>query len=93
MVITFEFSIRTLGWGKISSVTLGFILGGAVSNLIDRVTRGAVVDFVRLHFQDKLSWPTFNLADVSITLGSVTLAVALFKWKFKKTLLVKPKVN
>jgi signal peptidase II len=65
--------LRSAGW----AVTLGLLLGGAVGNLIDRLTRapgvgrGAVVDFIHLpHFA------TFNLADSAITVGAC-LAVLL----------------
>ncbi len=44
----------------------GLIAGGAVGNLIDRVRIGAVTDFI-----DPPLWPTFNVADVAITLGAV----------------------
>ena len=49
---------------------LGAALGGATGNLIDRVWRGAVVDFIDLRV-----WPVFNLADASIVGGIV---VALY---------------
>jgi signal peptidase II len=49
---------------------LGVILGGAVGNLIDRLRfDGAVVDFIGF-----LGWPSFNLADAAIVLGTVALA-------------------
>ena len=48
---------------------LGVILGGAVGNLIDRLRfDGAVVDFIGLY-----SWPSFNLADAAIVVGTVLL--------------------
>lgn len=56
---------------------LGLVLGGACSNLGDRIFRGrggAVVDFVHLGF-----WPTFNLADAAIVCGCVVLGVALLR--------------
>jgi signal peptidase II len=43
---------------------LGLALGGAASNVYDRLRRGAVMDFVDLGW-----WPVFNLADVAITTG------------------------
>jgi signal peptidase II len=57
-------------------VGLGLLLGGALSNLGDRLFRhhhGAVVDFIQLVSW----WPTFNVADASITVGAVTVVVAL----------------
>jgi len=49
---------------------LGIILGGAVGNLIDRLRfDGAVVDFIGLY-----GWPSFNVADAAIVIGTVILA-------------------
>ena len=60
------------GWP--TALAGGLILGGALGNLIDRLTRGEVVDFVNLPF-----WPAFNLADVGITLGVLALAVIVIR--------------
>lgn len=49
------------------------ILAGAFGNLQDRITRGYVVDFVRLHWRDDWSWPIFNLADSFISVGMAIL--------------------
>jgi signal peptidase II len=46
----------------------GLLVGGALGNIFDRVRDGAVTDFIKLPW-----WPAFNLADVSITLGVLTL--------------------
>jgi signal peptidase II len=57
-------------------VALSLVLGGALGNLVDRVfrapgfLRGAVVDFV-----DVGSFPTFNVADASITIGAILVVV------------------
>lgn len=53
-------------------VGLGLILGGAASNLLDRVRFGGVVDFL-----DFRIWPVFNAADSCITVGAVLLAWVL----------------
>jgi len=50
----------------------GLLIGGATGNLIDRVTEGAVVDYVDLPW-----WPAFNLADVAITFGVLALLYVL----------------
>ncbi len=52
-------------------VAFSLILGGAIGNLIDRVTLGYVIDFI-----DFRIWPVFNLADSAITIGA---AVIFFK--------------
>jgi len=57
---------------------LGMILGGAAGNLVDRVRLGYVVDFLDLHWRGH-HWPTFNVADIGITVGvALLLADMLF---------------
>jgi signal peptidase II len=56
-------------------VALALLASGASGNLIDRIRRGEVVDFVHLHVGPVLRWATFNVADVLITFGLVLLAV------------------
>jgi signal peptidase II len=55
-------------------VAVGLLSGGAIGNLADRVRAGAVTDYV-----DVLSWPNFNLADVSITAGVLLLALCYLR--------------
>jgi signal peptidase II len=50
----------------------GLLLGGALGNMIDRAREGAVTDFIDLPL-----WPAFNVADVAITVGVLTLLLAL----------------
>jgi signal peptidase II len=57
------------GTNTFRQVLLGMILGGAVSNGIDRAVAGRVVDFIDLHW-----WPVFNVADMAIVVG-IALAV------------------
>ena len=53
---------------------LGLILGGAIGNLIDRARLGYVVDFLDLYWRGH-HWPTFNVADVGISVGVGLLVV------------------
>ncbi len=55
--------------------TLGLQLGGAIGNLVDRLRRGSVVDFIDLNFWPLHEWPVFNLADSSIVAGVALLAL------------------
>jgi signal peptidase II len=50
----------------------GLLIGGAAGNLIDRVREGAVTDFI-----DFPAWPAFNVADIAITFGVLTLIYVL----------------
>jgi len=50
---------------------LSLVMGGAVGNFVDRLIRGYVIDFIDWHWRDApgLRWPTFNVADVAISVG------------------------
>lgn len=61
-------------------IALGLQLGGAIGNLIDRLRRGSVVDFIDLNFWPLRRWPVFNLADTSIVAG-VTLLALMMVWE------------
>ena len=52
------------------------LLAGIVGNLTDRARLGYVIDFIDLHARS-YHWPTFNVADASITLGALLLAYDL----------------
>ena len=57
---------------RLAAIALGLIIGGAVGNAIDRLTYGAVADFVLLHASTatwSFYWYVFNLADVAIVAG------------------------
>ena len=50
----------------------GMLVGGALGNLIDRLSSGSVIDFIKLP-----AWPAFNVADMSITFGVIALVLVL----------------
>ena len=61
------------------AVALGFVMGGAAGNVIDRVRFGAVADFLDFH-AFSYHWPAFNVADSAITVGAIALiADSLFR--------------
>lgn len=51
------------------------VIGGAMSNAMDRLLRGHVVDFIQWHWRDHY-WPAFNLSDSAIVLGAIAIALA-----------------
>jgi signal peptidase II len=71
------------------SFSLALVLGGAVGNLVDRVTLGYVVDFVDVYLPGgcgfavkwfpRCHWPAFNVADSAIFLGAIGLIVDTFR--------------
>ena len=59
------------------------VVGGALGNIIDRVRQGAVTDFLDLYWRD-WHWPTFNVADIAITLGAVLILAASLPLRRRK---------
>ena len=57
---------------RLQPLALALVLGGALGNVIDRLSRGAVVDFLYFHI-DRHYWPAFNVADSAISIGVVLM--------------------
>jgi hypothetical protein len=55
-------------------VALALVLGGALGNLVDRVTTGQVVDFIDIGW-GRWHWPVFNVADSAVSIGVVLFAL------------------
>jgi signal peptidase II len=53
-------------------IPTGLLVGGAIGNLIDRIARGSVIDFIKLPH-----WDAFNFADTAITFGVIALVVVI----------------
>jgi signal peptidase II len=62
---------------KVLPIAIALILGGAIGNLIDRVVLGYVVDFIHVYYNNS-HFPAFNLADSSITLGTILMLIDTF---------------
>ena len=56
----------------VDKILFSFVLGGALGNFYDRVMYYAVPDFIDIHYQN-FHWFTFNMADIFITIGIITL--------------------
>ena len=59
---------------RILLIALSLVVGGAVGNLIDRVSSGAVTDFIDVYVGSH-HWPSFNVADSAISIGIVLMAL------------------
>ncbi|MBE0448343.1 MAG: signal peptidase II [Actinobacteria bacterium] len=57
---------------RLTTISLGLVLGGAIGNLIDRAISGRVTDFIDFRF-----WPVFNVADSVIVIGVILLSLNL----------------
>ena len=76
LAVTLAALVLVIGWFAFNRdrpfawLAVGLLAGGAIGNLIDRLARDGVIDFI-----DFPAWPSFNVADIAITLGAVTLAL------------------
>ena len=64
--------------GKVNKIALSLVIGGSIGNLIDRILRGAVVDFLDFKIFG-YNYPIFNLADTFIVLGVFLLLISMFR--------------
>jgi len=62
---------------KLLKISLSLILAGALGNLIDRIFRGYVIDFLDFSIKS-WHWPSFNVADSCISVGALLLIFILF---------------
>lgn len=64
---------------KLLRYSLALIIAGALGNLIDRLANRFVVDFILLHYKDVYYFPTFNVADMLVVVGTILLAICILK--------------
>lgn len=64
---------------KILRISLALIVSGAMGNLIDRVWYKYVVDFIMLHYKNIYYFPTFNVADMLVVIGTMLLVIYMMK--------------
>jgi len=89
VAITIALTTGILVWmmrstSRLEAAGLGAIAGGAIGNIVDRVSRGAVVDYLDLHVAG-WHWPAFNLADVGIVIGALAVtAASLLEWRTRE---------
>lgn len=74
----FYYAIRHLPENqRLIRVLLGFQVGGALGNVIDRIQQGYVTDFVKIGVPGFYYWPNFNIADSSIVCSVIALAIVI----------------
>ena len=77
LIIIFLLSFIRNESSILSKLSISFIIGGALGNVLDRFIYGAVVDFISLHAKG-FSWYIFNIADMFIVLGVILFILSQF---------------
>ncbi|MGH4050428.1 MAG: signal peptidase II [Clostridium sp.] len=64
---------------KFIRISFALIISGALGNLYDRMFYKYVVDFILVHYKDVYYFPTFNIADSLVVVGTLILAISIVK--------------
>jgi signal peptidase II len=64
---------------KLLKTSIALIISGALGNLFDRLYYKYVVDFIMFHYKDAYYFPTFNVADMMVVIGTALLVLYLLK--------------
>lgn len=77
LLITFIITILTKSKKLDDKIKTGLllILAGGISNLLDRLLRGYVIDYIDIN--EIINYPVFNIADVSIVCGAIIIIVRI----------------
>jgi signal peptidase II len=78
-LVVFYF-FKTPASDRLMKISLALIMAGALGNLLDRLTRGFVIDFLDVHIRNS-HWPFFNVADSCISVGAVLMLLIFFRRK------------
>ncbi|NPV82960.1 MAG: signal peptidase II [Candidatus Aminicenantes bacterium] len=76
-VVTYYF-LKTPSEMFLTRISFALIISGAMGNILDRILRGYVIDFLDFYV-GRFHWPFFNLADSCITVGAALLVFNLFR--------------
>lgn len=80
LIVGYLIALINSSASQTKTLGLTFIVGGAIGNIIDRVFRGAVFDFLYFHY-GSYSFPAFNLADAFINVGVIILIIYAIRGK------------
>lgn len=69
---------------KLQTHALLLVLSGGIGNLIDRIFRGEVVDFIDIGYKEVYRWPAFNVADSCVCIGVTLFVISLLFFSKKK---------
>ena len=78
LVVAFIFYLMKSASDTLEEWGLLIIISGAISNIIDRIFNGYVIDFIYFHYKD-FFWPAFNFADIYITIGIIMIVISVLR--------------
>ena len=78
LVVTFICYLMKRSSDTLEKWGLLIIMSGAISNIIDRIFNGYVIDFIYFHYKD-FFWPAFNFADIYITIGIIMIIINVLR--------------
>lgn len=67
---------------NLTRIGIALLLAGAIGNLIDRVRLGYVIDFISVRLINAYDFPVFNIADISIVIGTVVIMILVIFDKY-----------
>ena len=78
LVVAFIFYLMKSASDTLEEWGLLIIISGAISNIIDRIFNGYVIDFIYFHYKS-FFWPAFNFADIYITIGIMMIVINILR--------------
>ena len=78
LVVAFIFYLMKSASDTLEEWGLLIIISGAISNIIDRILNGYVIDFINFHYKS-FFWPAFNFADIYITIGIIMIVINILR--------------
>lgn len=78
LFIIYNFFIKNTKLNKLEEITYSFLIAGIIGNLIDRVVRGFVIDYLDFKIFT-YNFPVFNLADILIVLSVISILMLTLK--------------
>ena len=78
LVVGFIFYLMKSASDMFEEWSFLIIISGALSNIIDRIFNGYVIDFIYFHYKD-FFWPAFNFADIYITIGLIMIVINILR--------------
>ncbi|ABK62109.1 MULTISPECIES: signal peptidase II [Clostridium] len=79
MIGVIYYFIKYRPTSRFMRIGVSFIVSGALGNLYDRIFYKYVVDFILIHYKNVYYYPTFNIADILVVVGTIMLAIFLLR--------------